>query len=82
MSTFQSSVRINVGPNCGLVLSFSVPRAFQSSVRINVGPNSRSYHNYFIDGLFQSSVRINVGPNCAIPPVHLVGISVSILRED
>jgi len=36
---FQSSVRINVGPNCWACKSSSSEASFQSSVRINVGPN-------------------------------------------
>jgi len=61
---FQSSVRINVGPN--------LPRRhggkqampmFQSSVRINVGPNSTLLRPRRLWLQFQSSVRINVGPN-------------------
>ena len=37
---FQSSVRINVGPNqCSSIVA-SILARFQSSVRINVGPNT------------------------------------------
>jgi len=36
---FQSSVRINVGPNFPVRRPFLPPGRFQSSVRINVGPN-------------------------------------------
>jgi len=40
MFGFQSSVRINVGPNCSNPLCRAYPGSlFQSSVRINVGPN-------------------------------------------
>jgi len=37
---FQSSVRINVGPNHIIPISGKDSLAFQSSVRINVGPNT------------------------------------------
>ena len=36
---FQSSVRINVGPNVAKAQLSRVVEQFQSSVRINVGPN-------------------------------------------
>jgi len=36
---FQSSVRINVGPNEGFHAVATREIVFQSSVRINVGPN-------------------------------------------
>ena len=36
---FQSSVRINVGPNEGRGVVDDLAEQFQSSVRINVGPN-------------------------------------------
>ncbi len=36
---FQSSVRINVGPNLARAWPAPDGRRFQSSVRINVGPN-------------------------------------------
>jgi len=36
---FQSSVRINVGPNQTETLKEGLSEQFQSSVRINVGPN-------------------------------------------
>jgi len=36
---FQSSVRINVGPNAMRSFAEGVGGQFQSSVRINVGPN-------------------------------------------
>ena len=39
LSGFQSSVRINVGPNGMQIEIASHSLAFQSSVRINVGPN-------------------------------------------
>jgi len=38
---FQSSVRINVGPNKEINLRLQGQQVFQSSVRINVGPNFR-----------------------------------------
>jgi len=61
---FQSSVRINVGPNLSLIPITSHISAFQSSVRINVGPNVYSFFlSNIASRLFQSSVRINVGPN-------------------
>ena len=44
---FQSSVRINVGPNQHTTRYSGVGTWFQSSVRINVGPNSRLYFNLF-----------------------------------
>jgi len=37
---FQSSVRINVGPNFDYYFTYFHFAQFQSSVRINVGPNS------------------------------------------
>ena len=37
--SFQSSVRINVGPNRHLRNRAELVAVFQSSVRINVGPN-------------------------------------------
>jgi len=37
--SFQSSVRINVGPNIVIALQDARLDRFQSSVRINVGPN-------------------------------------------
>jgi len=40
--TFQSSVRINVGPNGAIVALSLAVIEFQSSVRINVGPNSHA----------------------------------------
>ena len=40
---FQSSVRINVGPNNASTVEVNEKTAFQSSVRINVGPNSNNY---------------------------------------
>jgi len=40
LKVFQSSVRINVGPNLGATPFYSLFKLlFQSSVRINVGPN-------------------------------------------
>ena len=36
---FQSSVRINVGPNQNMATIERLHGKFQSSVRINVGPN-------------------------------------------
>ena len=42
-SAFQSSVRINVGPNRILLMDSNGHFLFQSSVRINVGPNFRSW---------------------------------------
>jgi len=61
---FQSSVRINVGPNGGdLRTALIVGGGFQSSVRINVGPNKPALRRASTRRGFQSSVRINVGPN-------------------
>jgi len=37
---FQSSVRINVGPNDNIGSLEHLHARFQSSVRINVGPNN------------------------------------------
>jgi len=79
---FQSSVRINVGPNRERKDGKSQATTFQSSVRINVGPNAATRSDTSVPHSFQSSVRINVGPNpTAIPAFPLWG-AVSILRED
>jgi len=79
---FQSSVRINVGPNLKKTNGGDGQNWFQSSVRINVGPNTRSGFIYLVEGKFQSSVRINVGPNKYSGITHSRKIRVSILRED
>jgi len=63
---FQSSVRINVGPNPVPMADQHLPNGFQSSVRINVGPNVLRLTELERPYKFQSSVRINVGPNCMI----------------
>jgi len=80
---FQSSVRINVGPNSCEVPDFNVYRdLFQSSVRINVGPNNRQGAPKEGARWFQSSVRINVGPNFQVSSFSIGANGVSILRED
>jgi len=63
ISGFQSSVRINVGPNYGHLRCVERRFGFQSSVRINVGPNIKWEQAETAVERFQSSVRINVGPN-------------------
>ncbi len=66
VAMFQSSVRINVGPNSSSgEFRPSSLGMFQSSVRINVGPNRLIAQSEGGKVKFQSSVRINVGPNPA-----------------
>jgi len=79
---FQSSVRINVGPNLLIPRTVIMPRLFQSSVRINVGPNRIEAIALAHQSQFQSSVRINVGPNYKMSQQLRERIVVSILRED
>ena len=79
---FQSSVRINVGPNVCTPVHATLNAEFQSSVRINVGPNKWPTRARSALAAFQSSVRINVGPNTSVPHSAFSGRQVSILRED
>ncbi len=66
---FQSSVRINVGPNVPFPPHCHYRGGFQSSVRINVGPNKALAGRTPFLMVFQSSVRINVGPNDEKPTI-------------
>ncbi len=52
MAAFQSSVRINVGPNVYTDPPWDKGKMFQSSVRINVGPNGST--NADVESLAES----------------------------
>jgi len=76
MPPFQSSVRINVGPNATKSALLLSEVLFQSSVRINVGPNDEDEdEEEEMIAMFQSSVRINVGPNKDVERIYRVGRS-------